>query len=604
MTRRKTNYLNWYVVVNAILLIIACRGIYVSFFMNDVNRSLWIDEAFLASSFSKRSFMGILLEGEFEYLQTAPLGWLWLEKILTIIFGNTPYVLRIGSVISFIFIIVLLAFIQFYYYKSRFPLAASAFLSNIPIVLQYSNMFKPYIFDGFVTLLIAVTYGAWKRRKISRKLLAVIWMGLIWFSQTACFIIGGFVLCEFVFSCLQKDKGEIIRTTILGIAVIISFCMYYFVWVRRMTSISGMQNYWDSYFFSLVPKSISDINRGIDLLREIFKQYDQAYLFVIAFSAGGILHAAWKKDRMVIGLFLGIGVAIFASSIHMYPIMDRLWCFSYPVFALVTFVTLDEITQRRDLYKVIVGLVVVVVSLGNAGYEKYSKASNVYWDREEIQMEMDYLRSCMDPNDKIYVYGASKPAFEYINGYGSTSFGGGTDNVVFGDADFDWRFIIDAESEKEKVLANSNIWIVSSHTNSNKFAKLISSINRHGYLELIYNPYNTPLWHYSKSLDNIKKHFTMTVQSIILDAGFREAVIHIKNDGEAYLNNPYDNIYLIEKNSGTIYPIDGLIAPGEERDITVRFPETDEPEYVLRSQFGRIAKDDTIRITEETLGDR
>ena len=602
MTKRWAKYLNWYVAINAVLLFIACRGICVSFFMNGVNRSLWIDEAFLASSFSKRSFWGIFLEGEFDYLQTAPLGWLWAEKILAIVFGNTPYVLRMGSVIGFILILVLLVIIQLFVYKSKFPFAASAFLSNIPIALQYSNMFKPYIFDGFVTLLIATAYGLWKREKINRKWLAVIWMGLIWFSQTACFMIGGFCLCEFIFSCLHKDRREIIKTIFLGMAVIGSFCVYYFVWVRRMTSIVGMQNYWDSYFFPLIPKSITDIKKGIELLKAIFEQYDQAYLFVMASSAGGIFLAILKKDRMAIGLLLGIGVAIFASAIHMYPIMDRLWCFSYPVFALITFVTVEEITQKKPMYKYIAFLVLLVISLENTGYEKYSEASNVYWNNEEIQIEMDYLRNHMEPDDKVYVYGASKPAFEYINGYGNSSFGGGTDNVIFGDADFDWRFIIDAELEKEKVLSNSNIWIVSSHTNSDKFTKLISIINDNGYLELIYNPYNTPLWHYSKSLDDVKKHFTMGVQGLKTENQWSEAVIHIKNDGMAYLNNIYNDIYLVEMKTGTIYPIKSLIAPGEEVNITIRFPETEEPEVALRGKYGKIAKDDTIKITKEMIG--
>ena len=202
---RYIKHLNWYTVVNAVLLFVVCRGIYTSFFMNGVNRALWLDEAFLASSFSKRSFLGIPLEGQFEYLQTAPLGWLWIEKILTIVFGNTPYVLRMGSVIGFILTIAALIFIQFYFYHSKFPFAAAALVANTPILLRYSNVFKPYITDGFMSLLVAILYGLWKKNKLSGKWLVFIWMGLIWFSQTACFMIGGLILSEFVFACLYKN---------------------------------------------------------------------------------------------------------------------------------------------------------------------------------------------------------------------------------------------------------------------------------------------------------------------------------------------------------------------------------------------------------------
>ena len=166
MPKRLTKYLNWYTAVNVVLLFVIFRGIFTSLFMNGVNRTLWLDEAFLASSFSKRSFLGILLEGQFDYLQTAPLGWLWFEKILTKFFGNTPYVLRTGAVIAYGLTIVALIFIQTHFYKSKFPFAAAAFIANTPLILRYSNMFKPYVMDGFVALFAAIVYGLWKEKKL------------------------------------------------------------------------------------------------------------------------------------------------------------------------------------------------------------------------------------------------------------------------------------------------------------------------------------------------------------------------------------------------------------------------------------------------------
>ena len=599
-------FINRYVVINAILLAIACAGIYVSFFMNGVNRSFWIDEAFLASSFSKRTFLGILLEGEFDYLQSAPLGWLWFEKLLSILFGNTPYVLRMGSVIAFILILALLSFIQLYLYDSKFPFAAAAFIANTPIVLYYSNMFKPYITDGLVTLIIVATYGLWKRDRISAKALTVIWMCLIWFSQTACFMVGGFLLCEFVFSCFDRDKRAVQKTLIIGSLVVLSFCIYYIVWVRRMASINGMQNYWTDHFFPLIPKSLSDISRGIDLIKSIFKQFDGGYYFVIAFSIGGFMLSVWKKDRTVIGTFLGIGAALFASFLHMYPIYDRLWLFCYPVLALIAFITLEEITLRKPIAEIVAAFVIMVAIMANSGITHYSKASNVYWKGEEVKLEMDYLDDHMKPDDLVYVFSFSKPAFEYYNGYGNNNFGKGTGNVIFGEADFDWRFVFDHALEIKKILSNKNLWIVSSHTvaEEEQFCKLVDAMHENGYLELVYYPYDTPLWHYSKSLSDVKKHFTMDVQTLKKDGDCFEAVICIKNDGEAYLNNPYDDIYLLERKSGKVYPIKELIAPGTEKDIAVRFPENEEPEYVLLSQFGKMSEEDMITITKEMTGEK
>lgn len=590
---------NRYVFINAALLLIACRGIYISFFMNSVNRSLWLDEALLAESFTKRSFLGIFLEGQFTNLQSAPIGWLWFEKILAIIFGNTPYVLRMGSVAGFILIIILLSLIQGYYYRSRFLFAAAAFISNIPVVLRYSNMFKPYITDGAATMLVAFTYGLWKKEKIRTGTLAAVWMCLIWFSQTACFVMGGYCLCEFLFSCLGKDKKGVQRSVILGTAAVSSFLVYFIAWGRRMASLSRMQDDWEESFLPLLPKSVSELSRGYYLLKSIFEEFDRTWFLVAALFAGGLVLAVWKKDRMLLGLFLGFGIAVLASAFHLYPIVGRLWCFSYPAFALIAFVTMEEFVQREKHIEIPAAFVMMIIILSNSG-KWYAQASDVYMKGQEVQLEMDYLREHMDPDDMVYVYSFSKAGFEYVNGYGNTDFGGGKDNVVFGDIDFNKSLMIDCERETEKILSYPEFWIISTHVDVSwrQFAELADAMHRNGYLELVDYQYESPLWHYTESLGDVKKHFLMDVQSIDMGEGYNEAVIHIKNDGEAYLNNPFDEIFLEKKGTGELYPIHDLIAPGEEADITVWFPADEEPEYVLRSRYGRIAEEDSFRITK------
>ena len=51
-----------------------------------VERSLWLDEALLVKSICVRDFAG-LLEGNLEYGQSSPVGYLMVSKLFTIIFG-------------------------------------------------------------------------------------------------------------------------------------------------------------------------------------------------------------------------------------------------------------------------------------------------------------------------------------------------------------------------------------------------------------------------------------------------------------------------------------------------------------------------------------
>ena len=601
MLKRLAKYINPYVIANAFFAFFIARGIYTSFLMNSIaNRSLWLDEAMLADSFSTRSLVHIFLDGQFAHLQSAPLLWLCFEKILTLFFGNTEYVLRIGSIIGFTGSIALLIFILARFCKSRLPLAAAALFANIPYILQYSNVFKPYIFDGFVSLLVLAAYGLWVKQKLGTRWLALIWAVLIWLAQTGCFIIGGCLFCEFLFSLAHKNRQEIRRTLLLGVVIAVSFVIYYFAWVQRMCSISGMQNYWAFKAFPLIPLSFKDLLRGISLMEEIFRQFDKASLFIMACSGSAIVYSVWKKDKILIGALLGILVALFASYLGMYPVQDRLWCFAYPVFVLVAFATVEGIVHRQKALHAVLAILLIILVAEQNGYQKYSVASNVYWKHEELNLELDYLARHMKPSDPVYVYSSAVPAFRYENGYKDKSFGGGKDNVILGKT-LSFKNNSNCKEEIAKILSYPKIWIVSSHIVPERLTLLLQAMHERGYLELASYAYNTPLWWYCESLDDAKTRFTMTVESIRDDGGYKEAVIKIQNTGETYLNNPFDDIYLVNQDNGNLYKINGLIAQGKSTSVTVRYKASETPVFQLRSQYGKIAKDDTITLDKTAL---
>lgn len=73
-------------ILNLVFLITTIMGAATSIFMNFVNRSLWLDEAALAYSFSTRSFWN-LWNGSLSNVQSAPLGWLFcITGYFTVLF--------------------------------------------------------------------------------------------------------------------------------------------------------------------------------------------------------------------------------------------------------------------------------------------------------------------------------------------------------------------------------------------------------------------------------------------------------------------------------------------------------------------------------------
>ena len=118
------------------------------------DRSLWLDEAFLAASFADRSLPEILTE-PLSYGQTAPPGFVVLVSLLVSALGPSDLVLRL---LPFIFS-VLLVVCSVLFARDVLPTKMTMVtfvgcISFSPALIYYSHEFKPYAIDAFVTLAV------------------------------------------------------------------------------------------------------------------------------------------------------------------------------------------------------------------------------------------------------------------------------------------------------------------------------------------------------------------------------------------------------------------------------------------------------------------
>jgi hypothetical protein len=63
-----------------------------------INRSLWLDESFLALNIINRSFEQLFMP--LDYGQVAPVGFLMVERLNVQLFGNNEYSLRLLPLIA------------------------------------------------------------------------------------------------------------------------------------------------------------------------------------------------------------------------------------------------------------------------------------------------------------------------------------------------------------------------------------------------------------------------------------------------------------------------------------------------------------------------
>lgn len=281
-------------IFNLFGLIIIFIGFIISIKMNLINRSLWLDEALLAESISTRSLC-TLIKIPLANSQAAPVLYLYAVKILTILFGNTEFVLRLYSVIAFFLTILLTYYVSKHLFYIKFAFLPAAFVANCNFMLKYSNQFKQYISECVWVLLALIIYDYYIKnvdRKIGIFTITIFFMCSIWAANPVCFVIGGILLYEVVTTFLQKDWKRMFQSFIICIGVFASFIMNYIFWLKDANS-EGMQAFWKDYAIILIPSNIKDIIHNVELLKNITNLLSDIHIFNILlcffFRGGGLL---------------------------------------------------------------------------------------------------------------------------------------------------------------------------------------------------------------------------------------------------------------------------------------------------------------------------
>ena len=553
-------------------IVVCLLGVSTSIYMNYVDRSLWLDEAMLSYSFGKRSPTN-LWDGPFEANQIAPLAWLYVVKLITIAFGNTEFILRIASIVFYILTISAL----YYYvhscldYSKMIAMACAGMYANLPFVLQYSNVFKPYIADGFFVLLTLITFAEFRKRgeKQIRKL-CLIWCVLIWFSNPVVFVMAGCLIVEMIISLKMKDWKRLGNLVLIGTCILACFIVYYIFWLRPVAVSDYMQNFWRKDNFPLIPTSLNDLFRIKHSLYQVFRGFgrvDSCLMLVLACFSG--IYVIWKKKREHLYIIVSTVVALCVSYLHFFPMSDRLWLFYLPLMVVFCFTVVEDFTYSYNWNykwkwpKPVLGMIMpLVMVLAAGGIPKYlGKAENVYWPREELNGEIDYLAEHIQRDESVYVYFHSTYGWQYKLGYNNHSIGGFEDNVIYGTV----FFLKDMDCEKEinKVLSYDKLYIASSHLIPKRFFQLEQAMKKTGHMELIYYEHRTPLWFFCKDLADSKINATW-------DYNPYSGMLRIHNIGPAWLNHEYETVRVVDKASGLEAKLPKNIAPGKKVEIALK----------------------------------
>lgn len=429
------------------------------------NRSLWLDESFLALNIVHRTFLQLLQQ--LDYAQGAPVAFLMIERASVQVLGNSEYALRLFPLLCGISSLFL------FYKLAKTILARKAFIIGLVLfissesLIYYSSEVKQYSSDVMVALMLYYftilhimrnRFGAW-----NTAIFGVIGSIAIWISHPSIFVLAS-VVVVLSLSCLRRKEWEKnCRLAIVCAVLILNFAVLYFVSLRHLAKNEALLNYWAHNFMPLAPFSLSDVRWFIDTFFSIF-----AYPVGLAFAGLGSLsflvgcRSFFRNHKEEFFLFsLPILFALLASGFKKYPFNGRFLLFIVPSMLIFIAQGADEIIEMIRPRDTVTALTFVVLLLLHPGLFAGYYLLKPY-QREEIKPVINYVREHHCPGDVLYLYPRAVSAFKYYQErYGFTD----ADYIVGHDLLGQWKNHLD---DLNKLSGHKRVWLLFSHLSSSE----------------------------------------------------------------------------------------------------------------------------------------
>src|SRR5579875_238122 len=298
------------------------------------NRSLWIDECFLASNVIHRSFVHLFTP--LEHNQVAPPGFLAAQWLACRMFGPSEYALRAVPLLGGLVSLVLFKWVsQSCLDRVAVPIALGLFALSDHLI-YYASEAKQYSTDVAIALSCWLLYarGAIGPLTPTRGLLLGAWGGVaVWFAHPAVFVLLG-VSTALGLDHLGRSSRERRALGLLGFTACwaASFALLHAVSLRSTAGSEFLRFYWRHGFMPFPPTTLSQALWPIwalkSLIDEALGQVDLPFP-IIALAVGAAV--LWRHGRgWFTALALACVAALGASALGRYPFTGRLVLFLVP----------------------------------------------------------------------------------------------------------------------------------------------------------------------------------------------------------------------------------------------------------------------------------
>jgi hypothetical protein len=410
-----------YAIENIVIVLILTAGVLLSLFQFLYNRSLWLDEAMLALNIIHKNSFELLKP--LDYSQVAPVLFLQIEKLFSMLLPNTEYGLRIFPLFCF------WASLYFFYKIIKKQLhngyaiifALSLFVFNRTLII-YSSEVKQYMTDVLVLLgMFYFVLKDYKKEKNKYYVLGIVGVIAVLMSNVApviLFICGFYLVFDAVF---VEKKVKIIPLVSVFAAWSGIFLVYYIFFIYKHPTQEIMIKFWSKANAFLPHDSVKNIctfftGKTAMIIYTLIPAMRIIRYSLILFLLTGIIGLTGHKKPKLIILTCGpILLQLFLSTFQLYPFDIRLILYTLPCIMIICSVGFEMIIKmmfsdlKIERFRL---LAVIVPALF------FLLGRPVLLKREEIKKSIQYIQENNTDNEPVYIYYGALRAFQYYNDIG------------------------------------------------------------------------------------------------------------------------------------------------------------------------------------------
>ena len=427
-----------------------------------LNRSMWGDEASLALNLVTRNFSELMQL--LDYHQAAPIGFLFIEKLSILVFGNHDYILRLFPLVASIFAIYLI-------YKfarasfGTFGLFAVSMFSISWMLVYYSSELKQYTSDITAALLLVYLAGNCFKENVRGKdfiTLGAAGAIVIWISHPSVFIMVGVGLALLLEKLTRKSFAPWAWILGVGAAWIASFGLEYLVSLRHIVADEYLIDYWRRAYVPMPPWSNKRwfVDTYYTFLFFAFHRGDNMMAVItLVLTAIGTISLLIRDRKIALLVISPFVVAVILSALERYPLKNRFLLFLIPFAFFLMAEGFRGIywlgaKWKPKLSAIFSGVLAVIViwQIAPITYEKV-----VSGDREDIRPVLAYVAENSQPGDILYVFHRTETVFKYYAPF----YGLDKGNIQIGLYDPRKRVALENyTSEVYGLVGNQRVWFI------------------------------------------------------------------------------------------------------------------------------------------------